>query len=245
MPRLFRGQMVAHMLSISKTALNRSDRWRLIVAISLVAVIAAVATIYRDDLRLTNLVKYEDWLRNLHAERPVFVFFAAFAIYVAVTALSLPAATALTLICGWYFRFWRAALLVSFASTAGATLAFWLARYLLREAMQHRFGDRLARFNESLERDGAFYLFSLRLMPVVPFFVVNATMGLTPIRARTFWWVSQLGMLPATLIWVYVGASAPSLRLLAEQGLAGLPTVQIAIAFTLLGLLPWVVKKWR
>ncbi len=237
--------MVAQVLSISKTTLNSSDRWRLIVAIALVAVIAAAATIYRDDLRWTNLVKYEDWLRNLHAERPVLVFFAAFATYVAVTTLSLPAATGLTLICGWYFGFWRAALLVSFASTAGATLAFCLSRYLLREAMQHRFGDRLARFNEALERDGAFYLFSLRLMPVIPFFVVNAMMGLTPIRVRTFWWVSQLGMLPVTLIWVYVGASAPSLRVLAEQGLAGLPTVKLAIAFTLLGLLPLVVKKFR
>lgn len=237
--------MVTQMLSISKTTLSPSDRWRLIAAIALVAVIVTVGTIYRDDLRLTNLAKYEDWLRNLHTERPVLVFFVAFAIYVAVTALSLPAATALTLICAWYFRFWRAALLVSFASTAGATLAFCLSRYLLREAMQHRFGDRLTRFNEALERDGAFYLFSLRLMPVIPFFVVNAVMGLTPIRVRTFWWVSQLGMLPVTLIWVYVGASAPSLRVLAEQGLGGLPTVQIAIAFTLLGLLPLVVKKFR
>lgn len=237
--------MVAQVLNISKTTPNRSDRWRLIVAISLVAAIAAMATIYRDDLRLANLVKYEDWLRTLHAERPVLVFLAAFAIYVAVTALSLPAATALTLICGWYFRFWRAALLVSFASTAGATLAFLLSRYLLREAMQRRYGDRLTRFNESLERDGPFYLFMLRLTPVIPFFVVNAMMGLTPICTRTFWWVSQLGMLPATLVWVYVGASAPSLRLLAEQGLTGLPTIQIAIAFTLLGLFPLVIKKLR
>lgn len=237
--------MVVQFQSPLKSSPNPSERWRLIAAILLVTVIAAIATVYRDDLRLANLVKYEDWLRNLHTERPVLVFLAAFAIYVAVTALSLPAATALTLICGWYFRFWRAALLVSFASTAGATLAFCLSRYLLREAMQHRFGDRLARFNESLERDGAFYLFSLRLMPVIPFFVVNAMMGLTPIRVRTFWWVSQLGMLPVTLIWVYVGASAPSLRVLAEQGLSGLPTVQIAVAFTLLGLLPLVVKKLR
>lgn len=237
--------MVGQVLSMAKTFPNPADRRRLIAAILLVTAIAALATVYRDDLRLTNLVQYEDWLRNLYAERPVLVFFTAFAIYVVVTALSLPAATALTLICGWYFRFWRAALLVSFASTAGATLAFCLTRYLLREAMQHRYGDRLARFNEALERDGAFYLFSLRLTPVIPFFVVNAVMGLTPIRVRTFWWVSQLGMLPLTLIWVYVGASAPSLRVLAEQGLAGLPTVKLAIVFTLLGLLPLIVKKFR
>ena len=226
-----------------KSSANQSERWRLIVAILLVAAIAAIATVSRDELRLTNLVQHEDWLRKLQTERPVLVFLAAFAIYVAVTALSLPFSTALTLICGWYFPFWRAALLVSFASTVGAILAFWLARYLLRDAVQRRFGDRLAGFNESLERDGPFYLFMLRLLPVVPYFVTNAVMGLTPIRTRTFWWVSQLGMLPVTLVWVSVGASAPSLRLLEEQGLAGLPTLPIAIAFTLLGLVALVIKK--
>ena len=215
----------------------------MIVAILLVLAIATIAIVYRDDLRLTNLVQYEDSLRKLNTERPVLVFVSLFAFFVAVTALSLPLSTALTLFCGWYFPFWRALLLVSFASTAGATLAFWLSRYLLRDAVQHRFRERLTRVNASLERDGAFYLFTLRLVPVIPFFVLNAVMGLTPIRTRTFWWVSQLGILPVNLIWVFVGASAPSLRLLDEQGLSGLPTTQIAIAFTLLGLLLLAIKK--
>ena len=226
--------------AISET---RSERWRLIVAVLLVVAIAAIATVYRHELRLTNLVQYEDWLRKLHTERPVLVFLCVFTFFVAATALSLPFSTALTLFCGWYFPFWDAVLLVSFASTTGATLAFWLSRYLLRETVQRRFGDRLARINASLERDGAFYLFTLRLLPVIPFFVLNAVMGLTPIRTRTFWWVSQLGILPVNLVWVYVGAAAPSLRVLDEQGLSGLPTTQIAIAFTLLGLLLLVIKK--
>lgn len=230
-------------LNASNCVPNHSERWRLIAAVMLIVTVAAVGTVYRDDLRLSNLVQYEDRLRNLHAERPVLIFLAAFAIYVAVTALSLPAATALTLICGWYFRFWLAALLVSFASTTGATLAFCLSRYLLRDAMQSRYGERLTRFNEALERDGSFYLFTLRLTPIVPFFVVNTIMGLTPIRTWTFWWVSQLGMLPATLVWVYAGASTPSLRVLAEQGVSGLPTLQIAVALMLLGVFPLVVKK--
>ncbi len=221
----------------------RADRWRLIVAILLVVAIAVIATVYRNELSLANLVQYEDSLRKLNTERPVLVFACVFAVFVAVTALSLPLSTALTLFCGWYFPFWRALLLVSFASTAGATLAFWLSRYLLRDAVRHRFGERLTRVIESLERDGAFYLFTLRLVPVIPFFVLNAVMGLTPIRTRTFWWVSQLGILPVNLIWVFVGASAPSLRLLDEQGLSGLPTTQIAIAFALLGLLLLVIKK--
>jgi uncharacterized membrane protein YdjX (TVP38/TMEM64 family) len=90
-----------------------------------------------------------------------------------------------------------------------------------------------------LERDGAYYLFTLRLLPVVPFFVVNAVMGLTPIRVQTFWWVSQLGMLPATLIYVYAGSIAPDLQTLADRGVAGLPVGKIAIALTMLALLPW------
>ena len=231
------------MQATSQSSVNRSERWRLIVALLLVVAIAAIATVYRDDLRLANLVQYEDTLRQLNTDRPVLVFVSVFAFFVAVTAFSLPLSTALTLFCGWYFPFWRAVVLVSFASTAGATLAFWLSRYLLRDAVRHRFGDRLARVNDALERDGAFYLFTLRLVPVIPFFVLNAVMGLTPIRTRTFWWVSQLGILPVNLIWVFVGASAPSLRLLDEQGLSGLPTTQIAIAFTLLGLLLLLIKK--
>ena len=231
------------MQATSQSSVNRSERWRLIVALLLVVAIAAIATVYRDDLRLANLVQYEDTLRQLNTDRPVLVFVSVFAFFVAVTAFSLPLSTALTLFCGWYFPFWRAVVLVSFASTAGATLAFWLSRYLLRDAVRHRFGDRLARVNDALERDGAFYLFTLRLVPVIPFFVLNAVMGLTPIRTRTFWWVSQLGILPVNLIWLFVGASAPSLRLLDEQGLSGLPTTQIAIAFTLLGLLLLLIKK--
>ena len=236
-------QPLATMHATTASSENRAERWRLIVAILLVVAIATIVTVYRDDLRLANLVQYEDSLRQLNTERPVLVFVSVFVLFVAVTALSLPLSTALTLFCGWYFPFWRALLLVSFASTAGATLAFWLSRYLLRDAVRHRFGDRLARVNESLERDGAFYLFTLRLVPVIPFFVLNAVMGLTPIRTRTFWWISQLGILPVNLIWVSVGASAPSLRLLEEQGLSGLPTTQIAMAFTLLGLLLLVIKK--
>ena len=224
---------------------NRADRWRLIVASVLVMAIATVATIYRNELSLANLAQYEDSLRKLHTEHPVLVFLSVFAIFVAVTSLSLPFSTVLTVVCGWYFPFWRALVLVSFASTAGATLAFWLSRYLLRDVVRHRFGERLTRINESLGRDGAYYLFSLRLVPVIPFFVINAVMGLTPIRTRTFWWVSQLGILPVNLVWVAVGAAAPSLRVLDEQGLSGLPTTQIAIAFTLLGLLLLVIKKLK
>jgi len=133
--------------------------------------------------------------------------------------------------------------LVSFASTAGATVAFLLSRYLFRDALQSRFGDRLAGFNAALESEGAFYLFTLRLIPAVPFFVINVVMGLTPLKTRTFWWVSQLGMLPGTVVYVSAGASVPSLQVLAERGVGGVLSPQLFAAFIALGLFPLIVKS--
>ena len=152
----------------------------------------------------------------------------------------------MTLVYGWYFGWLRGVILVSFASTAGATLAFLLSRYLLRESIQTRFGDRLKAFNENLERQGAFYLFTLRLIPAVPFFVINVVMGLTPMKARTFWWVSQLGMFAGTIVYVYAGASVPSLERLADEGInavfSATQLTQLTIAFVLLGVFPLAVK---
>src|SRR5204863_7676397 len=122
--------------------------------------------------------------------------------------------------CGWAFRFWPALILVSFASTAGDIVAFLLSRYFVGDFLQARYGQRLAALNAAVERDGAFYLFTLRLIPRVPFFVVNVAMGLTRLPTLTFWWVSQLGMLPGTIVYVLAGASAPSLTQIADHGLA-------------------------
>ncbi len=164
-----------------------------------------------------------------------------------VTGLSLPGATVLSLIYGWYFGWVRGMVVVSFSSTAGASLAFLLSRFLFRDLVQRRFGDRLQSFNQSLEREGPFYLFSLRLIPAVPFFIINAVMGLTPIRLRTFWWVSQLGMLPGTVVYVYAGSSVPSLQTLADKGVSAAFTpqqlTQILIAFVVLGVFPLVVRR--
>ena len=147
---------------------------------------------------------------------------------------------------GWYFRFGPGLILVSFASTMGATLAFMLSRFLFRDFIQSRFGDRLNSFNQSLEREGPFFLFTLRLVPAVPFFVINAVMGLTPIKTRTFWWVSQLGMLAGTIVFVYAGSSVPSLQTLADKGINAVFTprqfTQILLAFVLLGVFPLAVR---
>lgn len=198
---------------------------------------------FSDSLTLEKLAAREAELKELQQARPLLVYGLAFLIYVAVTGLSLPGATVLTLACGWFFGFAPAFILVSFASTAGATIAFLVSRFLLRDFIQHRFGDRLATFHRSLEREGAFYLFMLRLIPAFPFFVINVVMGLTPLKTRTYWWVSQVGMLPGTAVYVYAGASVPSLSKLAQQGVQGILSTQLLIAFSLLGAMPLVLRK--
>lgn len=219
----------------------------------LAAVLVTIAVGYAqfgDSLSLGSLATREAELRQYQEDYPVLVYGIAFLIYVAVTGLSLPGAAGLTLLFGWYFGVWRGVVLVSFASTTGATLAFLLSRFLFRDAIQRRFGDRLDKFNQALEREGPFFLFTLRLVPAVPFFVINAVMGLTPIRTRTFWWVSQLGMLAGTAVYVYAGSSVPSLQALADDGIKAVFTasqiMQIVIAFVLLGLFPlsarWAMK---
>jgi len=170
-------------------------------------------------LSIDFLAAQETKLRQIYASAPGLVLGATFLIYVAVTGLSLPGATLMTLVIGWFFGFWLALIVVSFASTSGATLAFLLSRYFLREAIQTRFTVQLAKVNEAFDREGVFYLFTLRLIPAVPFFVLNAVMGLTKIRTRTYWWVSQLGMLAGTGVYVYAGATLPSLHQIADPSL--------------------------
>lgn len=214
-----------------------------------VIVAVAVASWFAlgDYLDLQYLSGKESQLRSLQAENPVLVFGAAFLIYVLVTGLSLPGAAALSLLYAWYFGFFPAVVLVSFASTCGATIAFLLSRHFFRDAVVSRFGPRLASFNEHLREEGAFYLLGLRLAPLVPFFVINLVMGLTPISVRTFWWVSQLGMLPGTMLYVYAGSRVPSLAELSEHGVSSVLSpgqlLQLAIAFGLLGAFPLIVKR--
>jgi len=173
---------------------------------------------------------------------PVLVAALYFAAYVAVTALSLPGAAVMTLAGGALFGLGWGLLIVSFASTIGATLAFLVSRHLLRDSVHARFGARLRAIDEGIARDGAFYLFSLRLVPAFPFFLINLLMGLTPIRTRTFYWVSQLGMLPGTLVYVNAGT-----ELGAVDSLAGVLSPGLFASFVLLGLFPllarWMVER--
>ncbi len=161
-----------------------------------------------------------------------------FVIYIAVTGLSLPGAAILTLVGGALFGLWVGLVIVSFASTIGATLAFLVSRFVLRDAVQKRFGPNLRTINQGIERDGAFYLFALRLVPAFPFFVINLLMGLTPIRVLTFFVVSQIGMLPGTLVYVNAGT-----QLAGIESLGGLLSPALLASFVLLGLFPLIAKK--
>ncbi len=214
-----------------------------------VVVVAAIGLFFltRRFFDLEYLSQIDSQVKGFYASNPLTVYSIALLIYVLVTGFSIPGATLMSLVYAWFFGFWRGLILISFASTAGATLAFLLIRYLFRDWIRNRFGERLKTFNESLDKDGAFYLFTLRLVPVVPFFVINAVMGLTRIKVATFWWISQIGMLAGTAVYVYAGSRIPDLQTLASKGAGAVFTssqlTQLAIAFALLGLFPLVVKK--
>ena len=181
-----------------------------------------------------SLGQFETW----RAASPVFVGLSFFALYVLVAALSLPGAVVMTLAAGALFGLWWGVLIVSFASSVGATLAFIASRYLLRDTIQQRFGNRLQAINEGIAKDGAFYLFTLRLVPLFPFFIVNLLMGLTTIPTRTFYWVSQIGMFAGTIVYVNAGTQLAKL-----SGLSGIVSPGLWVSFALLGIFPMLAKR--
>jgi uncharacterized membrane protein YdjX (TVP38/TMEM64 family) len=159
-------------------------------------------------------------------------------LYIAVTALSLPGATILTLAGGAIFGLFWGTVIVSFASTIGASLAFLSARFLFRDTVQTKFAEQLKTINEGIERDGEYYLFTLRLVPLFPFFVINLLMGLTTLKIRTFYGISQLGMLAGTLVYVNAGTQLGKL-----ESLSGILSPILVASFVLLGLFPLLAKQ--
>lgn len=211
-------------------------------ALLLAAVLAGIVAFFAFDLdRFFSLAFIQDSQQQfaaLYDQRPVLVTLVYFVVYVVITALSLPGAAIMTLAAGASFGLVWGTVVVSFASTLGATLAMLAARYLLRDSIQQRFGRRLDDVNRGVEKEGAFYLFTLRLIPAVPFFMLNLLMGLTRMKTWTYFWVSQVGMLAGTIAYVNAGtqiAQITSLRGILSPALLG--------SFAALGLLPLVIKK--
>jgi pyruvate/2-oxoglutarate dehydrogenase complex dihydrolipoamide dehydrogenase (E3) component/uncharacterized membrane protein YdjX (TVP38/TMEM64 family) len=212
---------------------------RLVLLLVLVALVAAFFAFDLKQYFSLEVFKAQqaaiDAYFRAHPLRTAAIYFA---LYVAVTGLSLPGAALMTLAGGAIFGLLWGTVIVSFAASIGATAAFLASRFLLRDAIQRKFGDKLAAINRGVEKEGAFYLFALRLVPAFPFFVINLVMGLTPMKTRTFYWVSQVGMLLGTI--VYVNAGTQIARI---SSLAGLLSPGLIASFAVLGLFPLVAKR--
>ena len=207
-----------------------------------VVIAALIAAFFIFDLGrffdLQYLKSEQAALNSLYENKPLLVILSFFFIYIAVTALSLPGAAILTLAAGAQFGLWLGVIIVSFASTIGATPAFLVSRFLLRDTIEAKFGDKLKTFNDNIEKDGAFYLFTVRLVPVFPFFLVNLVMGLTRLKTAVFYLVSQIGMLAGTIVFVNAGTQLAKI-----DSLGGILSPGLIFSFALLGIFPLVAKK--
>ncbi len=210
--------------------------------ILIVIIISLIASFFIFDIgqyiSLAFLKAKQTDIENYYISNPVKTALLFCSIYVIATGLSLPAAGILTLAGGAIFGVLFGTVLVSFASTIGATLAFLASRFLFRDFIQNRFTDKLKVINQGIEKDGAFYLFTLRLVPVFPFFIINMVMGLTPIRTLTFALVSQIGMLAATIVFVNAGTQLAKINELGD-----ILSPKLIASFILLGLFPLIAKK--
>lgn len=232
---------------------RRRFPWGKLALLVLLAAGSLLAFVFfRDAFTLASLARHEAGLRAFYAEHPVGTFLLVIGVYAGINGVSIPGAgTALTLFIGWFFRdeLWLAVLMVSFGSTAGAMLTFLLSRYIVRDLVAARFTTRMRNMQQAFDREGGWYLLTLRLLPVVPYFLINILMGLTTIRLWTFWWVSQVGMLPATVLYTYTASTVPGLEQLAASGVRGLIRPQLFLGLCLLAVFPlaarWAIGRLR
>ncbi len=219
--------------------MNRPDPKKII----LLGIIAALIVLFflldlQQYLSLEYLKQSRESFQELYAENMIMVLGGFFLLYIAVTALSLPGAAVMTLAAGALFGFWTGIILVSFASSIGATLACAVARYLFRDWTRDKLGKWYHKINSGIEREGAFYLFTMRLIPAIPFFAINLGMALTGMRLWTFYWVSQLGMLAGTAVFVNAGNQLGQVSKVGDILSPGL-----IISFVILGIFPLAVKR--
>ena len=210
-----------------------------IVLLLILAVLFALLYRYAGDyLSLQGIKDAQGKFAVLYEESPVLVPLAFFAVYVGMAALSVPGAALMTLAAGALFGLLAGLVIVSFASTIGATMAFLAVRYLIGNSIQEKYGSKLERINEGVRQEGAFYLFAMRLVPVFPFFLINILFALTPLSALKFYWVSQLGMLAGTAVYVNAGTQLAQI-----ESLDGLASPVLIGSFVALGVFPLLAKK--
>jgi uncharacterized membrane protein YdjX (TVP38/TMEM64 family) len=210
----------------------------IIIAVIVIAVAAFSIFNLGEYLSLSYIKESREKFESLYAEHTLQVVGGYMLIYILVTSLSLPGAAVMTLAGGALFGLLRGTIIVSFASTIGATLACLVSRFILRDWVQGKFGERLKTVNDGIEREGSFYLFTLRLIPVFPFWLINLVLGLTKMPLRTFYWVSQFGMLPGTIVYVNAGKELGKI-----DSLSGILSPGLILSFVILGLFPLATKK--
>ena len=210
----------------------------LIIALIIAAVAAFKILDLGQYLSLSYIKESQQKFEALYAEHTIAVIGGYMLVYVLVTSLSLPGAAVMTLAGGALFGLLRGTIIVSFASSIGATLACFVSRFILRDWVQGKFKEKLKTVNEGIDREGSFYLFTLRLIPVFPFWLINLVLGLTRMPLRTFYWVSQIGMLPGTIVYVNAGKELGKI-----DSLSGILSPGLILSFVLLGLFPLITKK--
>lgn len=220
--------------------MDSNNRHRLLVLILITVLVGLFFALdLQQYLTLENLKSEQDNLNRYFQNNPLQLISIYMALYIIMAALSLPGALLMTVAGGAIFGLGVGTIAVSFASTIGATLAFLASRFLLKDVVQNRFGNRLSAINNGFEKDGPFYLFTLRLIPLFPFFVINLVMGLLPIRAWKFFLVSQVGMLPGTMVYINAGEQIASI-----DSLAGILSPTLLLSFALLGIFPLLARKF-
>lgn len=219
--------------------MNNKHTKKIIIVLIVIGLIA-VFKIFNigDYLSLSYIKESQDKFEILYTAHRFGVIAGYMAIYILVTSLSLPGATVMGLAAGAFFGLLTGTIIVSFASTIGATLACLVSRFILRDWIQNRFADKLKTVNEGIEKEGAFYLFTLRLIPIFPFWLINLVMGLTKMPLKKFYWVSQVGMLPGTIVFINAGKELAKI-----DSLSGIFSPGLLLSFALLGVFPITAKK--
>ncbi|GAA4442221.1 TVP38/TMEM64 family protein [Bremerella cremea] len=206
------------------------------------ALIGVVIWQFSDYLTLDYLASQEANLREFQSNHPFVLYTIVFVLYTLAFAVGIPLGAALTIIVGWFFDFVPALMLASFGSTAGGLLAFLNSRYFFRRRFEKWLGATLEKFDEQLKENAAFYLFISRLIPQIPFVLVNLLMGLSPISLKTFWWVSQISMLPALIVFIWIGKSLPNLQTIADDGVSSVLSWQLMVGLAAMGIIPLLIR---
>ena len=222
--------------------MTKNTTLRVITLVVAVAIVIAIYPSVAGHFNLRALAEREEEIRAGQTAQPLLFLAVAFLAYTLAVAIGIPGSSALSVVIGWLFGFWVGLPLVSFAATLGALITFLVARYCLRGLIERRFAGPLKKFEARFGGDCPSCLFSLRLIPGVPNLITNILPSFTAMRASTFWWVSQLGMLPGTITFVYIGSNLPNLIVIVEKGASSLISPGLVVGFVALGLTPLIIR---